>query len=553
MQSWQDTFTDLKEQYIRRSSERLGKVVEMLAQLSIDPDLEVVRDLSRHFHWLAGSGTMYGFTRVTELGAEGEQFCELLGRGVTHLRDGGLDKLKEILNQLREQFANEADNDTAITTNLGTTTDEGTGRPADILIIDEDQNNLNSLSKLVDENGMISRTSRSISNAMSEIIMEMPTAIVIEIPLPDGDGYELVERIRGLPNGDESAIIIVSKQIGFLDKVRSIHCGADAHFEKPVDTKAMLRRIKYLVEKPKKQAAKILSVEDDPDQAAFIRAFLESAGYQVRTLTDPKGFDSTLSAFNPDLVLLDVMLPGLTGYELARYLRQDERYATLPILFLTTQGQLEARIEGTRSGGDEHLVKPVPPALLLASVSARLERARFLNSLMQKDGLTNLLNHSAFMEQAQKVVAQRKRHPGLSALIVIDVDYFRSINERHGYPGGDKVLVALSLLLQRRIRQSDIIGRIGGDEFGIIADGLDQQEALALCWRLLSDFSAISHSTPLHSGFYATASGGICMLDPNVMDMEKWLQSAYTAIYNAKKSGRNCAMAEEGSQFSPLR
>ena len=104
-------------------------------------------------------------------------------------------------------------------------------------------------------------------------------------------------------------------------------------------------------------APRILSVEDDPDQAAFIRAFLESAGYQVRTCTDPKNFESFLSSFNPDLVLLDVMLPGMTGYELARYLRQDERYATLPVIFLTTQGNIEARIEAARSGGDDHLVK----------------------------------------------------------------------------------------------------------------------------------------------------------------------------------------------------
>src|SRR5690606_24533371 len=129
---------------------------------------------------------------------------------------------------------------------------------------------------------------------------------------------------------------------------------------------------------------------------------------------------------------------------LARYIRQDERHATLPILFLTTQGQLDARIESARAGGDDHLVKPVPPALLLNSVSSRLERSRFLKTLLHKDGLTNLLNHTAFMEQAQQEVAQRKRKQGDVALIIIDIDYLKAVNERHGFPGGDKVLVALS-------------------------------------------------------------------------------------------------------------
>jgi diguanylate cyclase (GGDEF)-like protein len=292
-----------------------------------------------------------------------------------------------------------------------------------------------------------------------------------------------------------------------------------------------------------------LSVEDDPDQAAFIRAFLESAGYQVRTCTDPKNFESYLSAFNPDLVLLDVMLPGMTGYELARYLRQDERHATLPVMFLTTQGNIEARIEAARSGGDDHLVKPVPPALLLSTVSARLERARFLKTLLHKDGLTNLLNHSSFMEQAQIMVAQQKRHNNVTALIVIDVDYFRSINERHGYPGGDKVLIALSLMLRKRLRQSDVIGRLAGDEYGIIAEGLSEQEALTLASRLIADFAATPHITPLHAGFYSTCSAGISILDAKTMDVERWIQSAYAALAAAKQAGRNCVMAAHGEIF----
>ena len=147
------------------------------------------------------------------------------------------------------------------------------------------------------------------------------------------------------------------------------------------------------------------------------------------------------------------------------------------------------------------------------------------------------------------VVAQQKRRSNTTALIMIDVDYFRSINERHGYPGGDKVLIALSLLLRKRLRQSDIIGRYGGDEYGIIAEGLNQEEALALASRLLADFAATAHATPLHAGFYATCSAGISILDPKEMDVDKWIQSALTALNAAKQAGRNCALAVQGDRF----
>jgi diguanylate cyclase (GGDEF)-like protein len=138
------------------------------------------------------------------------------------------------------------------------------------------------------------------------------------------------------------------------------------------------------------------------------------------------------------------------------------------------------------------------------------------------------------MEQAQAVIAQRKRHAGFTVLILLDIDYFRSINERHGYPGGDKVLVALSMLLRRRLRQSDIIGRYAGDEFAIIAEGLDENEAQLLSSRLVADFAAIQHSTLSHAGFYATCSSGIAILDAKTMTVETWVKSAFRALQEAK-------------------
>ncbi len=551
MQAWQQTFGELKDQYVRRSSERLGKIVEMVSLLAQRPDdLDLVTQLSRQFHWLAGSGSMYGYPTVSQLGNEGEEYCNILLRDKLAAPKADVDKLKDILNRLSSQFHStnsEGADTTAIPKGI---VEHGPDEQPDVLIIDEDIADLAALTRMIEEEGPRVRSTRTMAGALSEISQFMPDALIIEIPLPDGDGYELVESVRQMEGGEHPAIIIVSKQTGFLDKVRSIHCGADAHFEKPVDMKAMLRRLRYLLDKQKQIAPRILSVEDDPDQAAFIRAFLESAGYQVRTCTDPKNFDSYMSAFNPDLVLLDVILPGVTGYELARYLRQEERHATMPVIFLTTQGNIEARIEGARSGGDEHLVKPVPPALLLSAVASRLERSRFLKTLLHRDGLTNLLNHSSFMEQAQMVIAQHKRHAGNTAMIILDVDYFRSINERHGYPGGDKVLVALSLLLRKRLRQSDIIGRYSGDEFGIIAEGIDEQESLNLASRLLADFAATGHATPLHAGFYATCSAGISVLDSRNMDLDKWIKSAYKALSAAKNAGRNCAIVSKDGQFT---
>lgn len=549
MQSWQETFGALKEKYLKRSADRLAEILENLDGLISNPsDEELIRKMSRSFHWLAGSGSMYGFKEVSNLGAKGEQYLE----GV--LSNGAADKqldvevLKAIVSDLTQAFSTGGESDE--TANLGT---GSSSRPKEaddrtVVILSEDQESVASIAKVVDELGLNIHYNRDLKTAINELSRNMPHGLIIEVPLRDGDAYNIVENVRSMQDGDKPAIFIVSKQTGFLDKVRSIHCGADAHYEKPVDLKVMSRRLRYLLDKNTLTPPKILSVEDDPDQAAFIRAFLESVGYLVKTCTDPKNFESFMAEFKPDLVILDVMLPGVTGYELARYIRQDERHATLPVIFLTTHGQLDARIESTRSGGDDHLVKPVPPALLLNSVSSKLERARFLNTLLHKDGLTNLLNHTSFMEQGQQVVAQTKRTSDHVALIILDVDYFASVNERHGYTGGDKVLLSMSLLLRRRLRQSDVIGRLSGDEFGIIAEGLEPKESLALASRIIQEFANIQHTTLSHSGFHATCSAGIAMLNANEMSLEQWVGSAYQALQLAKSEGRNCAMLNQANK-----
>lgn len=550
MKSWQDTFDNLKAKYIKRSTDRLTEILELLDGIYKNPqDKELLRKLSRNFHWMAGSGTMYGFEQVSMLGVEAERYCETMLASDRTIDVTTIEKLRTLVSELSTVFFTSGEMESnRVTQNLDATNANAPTIAGEIvqtetaLFIDEDGSTFKSLNQNFDEWGLTVKNVKTLNQAMQEILKQMPTVINLAVPVPDGNGYEFVEQVRSMPKGDEPAIIIASKQTGFIDKVRAMHCGADSYYEKPLDYKSVTRRIKYLLDRKKLSPAKILSVEDDPDQAAFIRAFLESAGYQVKTCTDPRQFEAAMSQFQPDLVLLDVMLSGMTGFELARYIRQDERYATLPIVFLTTQNQLDARIESARAGGDDHLIKPVAPALLLNCVASRLERSRYLRSLLYRDGLTALLNHTSFMEQMAQVFSNQKRKNGEAVIIILDLDNLKAINERHGFPGGDKVIQAMSLMLRKRLRQSDIIGRIQSDEFGIVAEGISEKEAVMLAGRLIDDFSQMQHSTLSFSGFYATCSAGVAKFDPSSMTLEKWVDAAYASLAEAKAQGRNCVV-----------
>ncbi|MBX9720216.1 MAG: response regulator, partial [Candidatus Obscuribacterales bacterium] len=479
-------------------------------------------------------------------GTHGEEFCEQLLRANKALTRSDWDKCKALLDALKVTFSGDDDPQRA-TIERALPKSEYDG--SEILFVDADQSNFLFLAKVLEEQGMKVRSMKTAINALETCSHKMPRAVIIALPLPDASGYELVERIRILPNGQEPVIFFVGAKSQFLDKVQAIHCGADGFFQMPVDWESVEKRLKYLMDRGKPHNYRILSVEDDPDQAYFIRAVLESGGYKVHHISDPMQFEEALLSFNPDLVMLDILLPGMTGYELSRYLRQDERWATLPILFLTTQNQLEAHIESARAGADDHLVKPVAPALLLSATASRLERARFLKNLLHRDGLTRLLTHSSFMEQAQAVVSHAKRNPHrVAALMLIDLDKFKQVNEKFGYATGDKVLMSLSTVLRQRLRSSDILGRFGGEEIAIIVEDLEEYDAVNLAQRLLHDFSTMRHRAPDGSEFLMTFSGGVAMLDAKLMDVERWRRHAEQALRAAKNNGRNCIMKVTGGK-----
>ena len=546
-ETWDKTFQELKNQYLTRSQERLDQIGDLLNSLAKAPgDIALLRDLMRQFHWLAGSGSIYGFPQITKLGTHGEEFCEQLLRANRALTRSDWDKCQALLDALRVTFSGDDDpQKQTIEKAIPKSDYDG----AEILFVDSDQSNFLFLAKMLEDQGMYVRNMKTALNALEHCGHKMPKAVVIALPLPDASGYELVERIRSMGNGQEPVIFFVGAKSGFLDKVQAIHCGADGFFQMPVDWEAVENRLKYLMDRGKAQNYRILSVEDDPDQAYFIRYVLESAGYRVHHIADPMQFEEALLSFNPDLVMLDILLPGMTGYELARYLRQDERWATMPILFLTTQNQLEAHIESARAGADDHLVKPVAPALLLSATASRLERARFLKNLLHRDGLTRLLTHTAFMEQAQAIVSQCKRNSKrLAALMLIDLDRFKAINERFGYATGDKVLVTLSTVLRQRLRASDVLGRFGGEEVAVIVEDLEEYDAVNLAQRLLHDFANMKHRAPDGSEFQMTFSAGVAMLDAKLMDVERWRRHAEQALRAAKTNGRNCVMKLTGGK-----
>ena len=533
----------LRFDYVRDAPAGLDRVVAIIDRLQSNPaDPQALSELSRAFHNLAGSGATYGLPEVSRLAGQAEEECAAIVRGSTVPSAAQVVGWQATVETLRAQIAaaETGPRDRPIT---GPGLPQ-TKTPIDILVADDDEGICRFLEAICTREQMSVRTAGTCADARRGLVAGLPDGMLVDITLPDGSGYELVDHVRGLPGGDKVAVVMVSRLTGLLDKVEAIRCGADAYFEKPIDDVALVSKLKHLLRRDSITPPRVLTVESNPAESSDLRAILLSAGYEVLTCSDPHRFEKHLVTLQPDLVLIDVLLPELTGYELARIVRQNDAYATLPILFLATERQPQARLESVAAGADDCLLKSDPPALILATVAARLERGRLIKSLLERDGLTRLLTHTALIGRAEAVIAQSRRNPGRSvAFAMLDLDQFKSVNDRYGHAVGDRVLTTLAALLRRRLRQSDIIGRYGGEEFSVVLQDIASPEGVRLLSRILDEFAAIPHHAPGGTTFQTTFSAGVATLDLGHMDVRQWIAAADAALYAAKAAGRNRVLA----------
>ena len=500
-------------------------------------------DLKRHFHKLAGAGATYQRPQISTLAREAERRCDELLKGHAQPSSEDVVRWRETRRRLAALF------DEGIATTVLADPTPATATPAassldtarhdlDVLLVDENQEARRLLASVLQHEGIPVREAGSCEQAREMIDARLPDGMLVDVRLPDGSGYGIVEYARKKSGGDQSAILMLSAAGDFLDLAEAIHAGADACYTKPAEIEAAHRKILQMLERSQAESPRILVVEDDQYHAAFARALLESAGYQVHVCDAPRQFSEHMATFQPELLLMDVNLPEVSGYDLARLVRQQEQHAALPIIFLTSEEELESRIRAAKAGGDEHLTKPVHPALLASAVGARLERARFLKSLLHRDGLTRLLTHASFMEQVQQVIDRRSRVAAAPAsLVLLDVDHFKQVNDAYGHQAGDRVLATLAGSLRQHLRRTDIIGRYGGEEFGVLLDQLPIDDAQRLITRLLTEFASLDH-TAGEQHFRVTFSAGIAPYHEGV-GRHAWIEAADQALYAAKRAGRN--------------
>jgi two-component system chemotaxis response regulator CheY len=313
-------------------------------------------------------------------------------------------------------------------------------------------------------------------------------------------------------------------------------------------------------------AAEILVVDDDPDVRTVVRAVLESDGHRVVEAGSGQDAIQRLRIRRPALVLLDVMMPAMDGFAAVHAIKREPG-PFVPVILLTALDDPASRAKGINAGADEILAKPVHPfelrlrcraMLRIHQLTEELHAAnRRLRALARTDELTEVRNRRGLRSALTREFRRAERYGGALTVLAFDVDRFKNVNDDHGHAIGDKVLHAVASALKHGIREVDVVGRIGGEEFVVLAPETPARDGVAVAERLRRAVAEKLVTTPHGHEVRVTVSCGVATLsDVHARSPEELLGFADAALYSAKANGRNrtemaAPVAEAGAHCPP--
>jgi diguanylate cyclase (GGDEF)-like protein len=291
---------------------------------------------------------------------------------------------------------------------------------------------------------------------------------------------------------------------------------------------------------------KVLIIDDSPGALAVAKARLTNEGHDI--LCAGGGIEGlqTAAREKPDLILLDLDMPDLDGFEVCRRLKSDADLCMIPIIFLSGSGGPEEKVQGLNAGAVDFVTKPFDAFELRARVNAALRTKQMQDLLIQHakiDPLTGLPNRRALDERLQQEWARLLRHGGNLSVIMADIDHFKNVNDRFGHPAGDQVLRHVARLLAAGCRESDVPARYGGEEFVVITPETSLSDALKFADRLRVSI-CVQPLMVQGRAVETTVSFGVAD-NEGLASPEELVQLADDALYRAKSAGRNCVKTIE--------
>ena len=449
---------------------------------------------------------------------------------------------------------------------------------AKVLIVDDEPKNIKLLSAQMPPSEFNIISAHGGIEAMQKINDQHPDLILLDIMMPDMDGYEVTRRVKANPATKEIPIILITALDSKDDKVKGLEAGAEEFLTKPVNMAELRTRINSMLrlrqyrdqlkqriqseqnftssQKPRVAEQEpqdrpcVLLVEDNEKDINIIRCFMQAQPYELIVCRD--GEEAIMMARKGaiDLILLDIMLPGMDGFDVCRNLKESDETKHIQVVVITFLTDLESKIKGVEMGADDYLIKPIDKRELAARIKVLLQKKAYLDRLHShyemaltsaiKDAPTGLYNHVYFKQFLELEVKRAIRQEYTTALIMIDIDDFKRFNDTYGHLTGDRVLNAIARVIKDNVRETDLPARYGGEEFAIVLPYSDSTGAETVAARIKRDVQLIDFPCePADKPSKITVSIGVAQCPLNADTADKLIQRADEMLYQAKNEGKD--------------
>ena len=307
----------------------------------------------------------------------------------------------------------------------------------------------------------------------------------------------------------------------------------------------------FLTAEVRYKSSKVLLVEDSRNDLRLMMGYLADQPYEILVANTGEKALSIALKEKIDIMILDVVLPGMDGYEVCRRIKNYESTRDIQVVMVTGLADLESKIMGVEQGADEFLIKPINGKEIRSRVKSLLRKKAYLDQIRCHyelavnsaitDGLTGLYNQAYFAKFLDLEIKRADRQRYHTSLIMLDLDDFKNYNDRLGHLTGDMLIREVAQVIQSNAREIDLVARYGGEEFSIVLPYTNKEEAIKTAQRILNVIHSHHFTSPeVHAVKPVSASAGIAVFPVEADSPQALIKKADEMLYQAKKDGKNC-------------
>jgi two-component system cell cycle response regulator len=434
-------------------------------------------------------------------------------------------------------------------------------------------------------------TATSGKEALERVKNDSPDIVLLDVMMPEMDGFEVCQIIKSDTAYAHIPVVMVTALTDASDRVRGLEAGADDFLSKPLNDTALMARVRSLVRlkmtvdewRVRENTATQLGVSDEKanvmdepvenanvlvveDQKYDSDKFIETLKQDNDTVTVVEtGAEAMaqISANSFDLMVISLNLQSEDGLRLCSHLRSSDRTRSIPILMVAADEDMSRIAHGLEIGAHDYILRPVDGNELLARVRTQVRRRRFQERLRSSyeislsmaliDSLTGLYNRRYFDVHLQKLLQKNQNSRKSLAVLIMDIDHFKNVNDTHGHGVGDEILKEFAARLQDKLRGFDMVARVGGEEFVALLPDVKTEMAYVVAERLRAAIADEPFKCSAEGGSLSitTSLGGTIIQPGEIADAQVVMKEADDELYKAKEGGRNACFFKGEGRLEP--